>query len=118
MQFERADLADFASFLTIAKYRSFRRAAGELGISASALSHAMRSLETRTGVRLLNRTNRSVTLTAAGEELHAKLTEPFEAIGEAVESWTRLASVHGSLPGRSDRPGREQSSHRCHRQRV
>jgi DNA-binding transcriptional LysR family regulator len=90
MQFERADLADFASFLVIARYRSFRRAAAELGISASALSHAMRSLETRTGVRLLNRTNRSVTLTAAGEELHAKLTEPFEAIGEAVESLNRF----------------------------
>jgi DNA-binding transcriptional LysR family regulator len=90
MQFDRADLADFASFLVIAKHRSFRRAALELGISASALSHAMRSLESRTGVRLLNRTNRSVTLTAAGEELQAGLTRPFEAIGEAMESLNRL----------------------------
>ena len=90
MQFDRADLADFAYFLAIAKHRSFRRASLELGVSASALSHAMRSLESRTGVRLLNRTNRSVTLTAAGEELRAGLIEPFDAIGEAVESLNRF----------------------------
>jgi DNA-binding transcriptional LysR family regulator len=90
MQFERADLADFAVFLSIAKHRSFRRAALELGISASALSHAMRGLESRMGVRLLNRTNRSVTLTAAGEELRARLAGPFEAIGEAVEGLNRF----------------------------
>jgi DNA-binding transcriptional LysR family regulator len=89
MHFDRADLADFAAFLAIAKHRSFRRASLELSISASALSHAMRSLESRTGVRLLNRTNRSVTLTAAGEELRASLTGPFDAIGEAVESLNR-----------------------------
>lgn len=85
MQPGRSDLADFAYFLAIAKHRSFRRAALELGISASALSHAIRGLENRTGVRLLNRTNRSVTLTAAGEDLQGTLTAPFEAIGEAVE---------------------------------
>jgi DNA-binding transcriptional LysR family regulator len=90
MQFVRADLADFAAFLAIAKHRSFRRASLELGIGASALSHAMRGPESRTGVRLLNRTNRSVTLTAAGEELRAGLTRPFEAIGEAVEGLNRF----------------------------
>ena len=90
MQFDRADLADFTYFLAIAKHRSFRRASLEVGVSASALSHAIRSLESRTGVRLLNRTNRSVTLTAAGEELRAGLTKPFEAIGEAVERLNRF----------------------------
>jgi DNA-binding transcriptional LysR family regulator len=90
MQFDRSDLADFAYFLAIAKHRSFRRASLELGISASALSHAIRGLETRTGVRLLNRTNRSVTLTAAGEELQTALTAPFEAIGQAIESLNRF----------------------------
>jgi DNA-binding transcriptional LysR family regulator len=90
MQIDRADLADFAYFLAIAKHRSFRRASLELGIGASALSHAMRGLESRIGVRLLNRTNRSVTLTAAGEELQARLTRPFEQIGEAVESLNRF----------------------------
>jgi DNA-binding transcriptional LysR family regulator len=90
MQLDRADLADFTYFLAIAKHRSFRRASLEVGVSASALSHAIRGLETRTGVRLLNRTNRSVTLTAAGEELRAGLTKPFEAIGEAVERLNRF----------------------------
>jgi DNA-binding transcriptional LysR family regulator len=61
-----------------------------LGISASALSHAIRGLESRTGVRLLNRTNRSVTLTAAGEELRDGLMKPFDAIGAAVESLNRF----------------------------
>src|SRR5882757_11007541 len=90
MQFDRSDLADFAYFLATAKHRSFRRASLELGISASALSHAISGLESRTGVRLLNRTNRSVTLTAAGEDLQAALTTPFEAISAAVESLNRF----------------------------
>ena len=63
MQFDRSDLGSLAYFLAIAKHRSFRRAGLELGVSASALSHALKGLETRLGVRLLNRTNRSVTLT-------------------------------------------------------
>ena len=71
MQFRRADLADLSYFLEIAKHRSFRRAGLELGVSASALSHALRGLEERLGVRLLNRTSRSVTLTAAGEALQS-----------------------------------------------
>jgi len=90
MQLGRSDLADFTYFLAIAKHRSFRRASLELGVSASALSHAIRALETRIGVRLLNRTNRSVTLTAAGEELQAALITPFLAIGEAVENLNRF----------------------------
>lgn len=90
MQFGRSDLADFTYFLAVAKHRSFRRASLELDISASALSHAIRALETRIGVRLLNRTNRSVTLTAAGEELQAALVTPFTAIGEAVENLNRF----------------------------
>jgi DNA-binding transcriptional LysR family regulator len=89
MQFGRSDLADLTYFLAIAKHRSFRRAALELGISASALSHAMRGLESRLGIRLLNRTNRSVTLTAAGEELQEAINSPFDAIGRAVENINR-----------------------------
>ncbi|EJM69327.1 transcriptional regulator [Pseudomonas sp. GM49] len=71
MQVSRANLADFVLFLAIARHQSFSRAGQEVGISASALSHAIKGLETRLGVRLLNRTTRSVTLTAAGEELHS-----------------------------------------------
>jgi DNA-binding transcriptional LysR family regulator len=89
MRISRADLADFAYFIALAKHCSFRRAGLELGVSASALSHSLKGLETRIGVRLLNRTSRSVTLTAAGEDLHAALTAPFDAIGTAVEGLNR-----------------------------
>ncbi|WP_238542240.1 LysR family transcriptional regulator [Sphingomonas sp. PAMC 26621] len=82
-------MADFSYFLAIAKHRSFRRAGLELGVSASALSHSLKGLEARLGVRLLNRTNRSVTLTAAGEELLGGIGAPFEAIGSAVDGLNR-----------------------------
>ena len=91
MPIDRSDLADFTYFLAISKHRSFRRASVELGVSASALSHALKGLEARLGVRLLNRTNRSVTLTTAGEQLRDAITDPFEAIGHAVDAlnWFR-----------------------------
>lgn len=92
MQLRRSDFADLTYFLEIAKHRSFRRAALELGVGASALSHAMRSLEERLGVRLLNRTSRSVTLTAAGEALQASIGEPFGAIERAVDVLNRYRS--------------------------
>jgi DNA-binding transcriptional LysR family regulator len=90
MQLSRADLADFVYFLAIAKHRSFRRAALEMGVTTSALSHAISGLEARRGVRLLNRTTRSVTLTAAGEELRASIEGPLEAVGEAAENLNRF----------------------------
>lgn len=89
MHVNRSDLADFTYFLAIARHRSFRRAGLELGVSASALSHALKGLEARLGVRLLNRTNRSVTLTAAGEELQGAIAAPFDRIGDAVEALNR-----------------------------
>lgn len=75
--------------MVIARHRNFRRAGLELGISASALSHSLRGLETRLGVRLLNRTSRSVTLTAAGDELRTAIEAHFEAIGSAVDVLNR-----------------------------
>lgn len=89
MRISRTDLADYAYFLALAKHLSFRRAGLELGVSASALSHSLKGLEARIGVRLINRTSRSVTLTAAGEDLYAALTGPFDAIGTAVEGLNR-----------------------------
>src|ERR1700712_2583986 len=89
VRISRADLADFAYFIALAKHRSFRRAGLELGVTASALSHSLKGLETRIGVRLINRTSRSVTLTAAGEDFHAALGGPFDAIGTAVEGLNR-----------------------------
>ncbi|MBT2245618.1 LysR family transcriptional regulator [Sphingobium sp. BHU LFT2] len=89
MQLSRADLADFLYFLAIARHGSFRRAASEMGVTTSALSHAMAGLEARRGVRLLNRTTRSVTLTAAGEDLRAAIEGPLESIGDAAENLNR-----------------------------
>jgi DNA-binding transcriptional LysR family regulator len=93
MQISRKDLADFVYFMATAKHRSFRKAAAEMGVTTSALSHAMRSLEARRGVRLLNRTTRSVTLTAAGEELRAQIEHPLERIGQAADNLDRYRDV-------------------------
>lgn len=90
MQINRTDLADFAYFMAIARHANFRRAALELGVTPSALSHAMRSLEARRGVRLLHRTTRSVTLTAAGEDLYSRIAGPLERIAEASEDLNRF----------------------------
>ena len=89
MQLRRSDFADLTYFLEIARRRSFKRAGAELGVGASALSHSMRALEARLGVRLLNRTSRSVTLTAAGEALQAAIGGPYDAIGQAVDVLNR-----------------------------
>ena len=90
MQFSRSDLADLTYFQAIARHRSFRRAGLQLGISGSALSHAMKALEERLGVRLLHRTTRSVTLTTAGEEHFSSITDPMSALGDALESLNRF----------------------------
>jgi DNA-binding transcriptional LysR family regulator len=89
MQLSRADLADFAYFLAIAKHGSFKQAAANMGVTTSALSHAITALEGRRGVRLLNRTTRSVTLTAAGEELRATIEGPMQAMEAAGENLDR-----------------------------
>ena len=65
----RADLSDLMAFLAVARERSFTRAAAKLGVSQSALSHTIRRLEARMGLRLLTRTTRSVSPTEAGERL-------------------------------------------------
>ena len=65
---------DLLSFMVVARERSFTRAAAQLGVSQSALSHAMRKLEARLEVRLLTRTTRSVAPTEAGEQLFMRLS--------------------------------------------
>lgn len=82
---DRPSLADLQAFATVARLRSFRRAAGELHVSPSALSHTLRSLETRLGVRLLNRTTRSVAPTEAGQRLLARLSPTLREIDEALD---------------------------------
>jgi len=66
---QRTNLNDLIAFLTVARARSFTRAAAKLGISQSSISHIIRDLEERLGIRLLTRTTRSVSPTEAGERL-------------------------------------------------
>lgn len=81
----RADLADLNAFRAVERLRSFTQAAVELGITTSALSHAVRNLETRLGVRLLNRTSRTVAPTDAGAALALRLNVGFNEISEALD---------------------------------
>ena len=80
------DLADLAAFVAVARHRNFRRAARERGVSPSTLSEAVRDLEERLGVRLLNRTTRSVTPTEAGQRLLDRLTPALVEIAEALDA--------------------------------
>ncbi|MEM4987886.1 LysR family transcriptional regulator [Collimonas sp. H4R21] len=82
---ENSELAELAVFAVVAKYLSFRQAATERGTSASAISHSIRSLETRVGVRLFHRTTRSVSLTEAGEILFTRLGPAFSDMRAAVD---------------------------------
>jgi DNA-binding transcriptional LysR family regulator len=80
------DLADLNAFAAVARYRSFRGAATVRGASASTLSEAVRRLETRLGVRLLNRTTRSVTPTEAGVRLLERLVPALREVAAAVDA--------------------------------
>ncbi|BCQ25890.1 LysR family transcriptional regulator [Caballeronia sp. NK8] len=80
------DLSDLHAFLAVARSRGFRQAALLRGVSASSLSEAIRRLETRLGVRLLNRTTRSVTPTEAGERLIERLAPAFAEIAGALDA--------------------------------
>ena len=79
-------LDDLQAFSVIARLHSFRQAAIELNVSPSALSHTMRGLEERLGIRLLNRTTRSVAPTAAGEQLLARLSPALLDIQSALDA--------------------------------
>ncbi|WDU60302.1 LysR family transcriptional regulator [Pseudomonas poae] len=76
----RANLNDLQAFVIIAREGSFTRAAAQLGVSQSAISHTMRALEARLGVRLLTRTTRSVAPTEAGLRLYKAMAPRFEEI--------------------------------------
>jgi DNA-binding transcriptional LysR family regulator len=81
---------DILAFLAIARERSFTRAAAQLGVSQSALSHTIRALEARLGLRLLTRTTRSVSPTEAGERLIQRVAPRFEAITEELIAFEEL----------------------------
>src|SRR5437667_9205771 len=77
---QRGNLNDLLAFVAVGRERSFTKAAAQLGVSQSALSHTIRQLEARLGVRLLTRTTRSVSPTEAGERLLQSAGPRFEEI--------------------------------------
>jgi DNA-binding transcriptional LysR family regulator len=89
-------LTDLTAFVAVATHRSFRQAADELGAAPSTLSHAIRSLEDGLGVRLLNRTTRSVSPTEAGFQLLDRLRPALSQLDEALEG---VAAFRGSVAG-------------------
>jgi DNA-binding transcriptional LysR family regulator len=86
----RENINDILAFLAVAQERSFTRAAARLGTSQSALSHAVRALETRLGVRLLTRTTRSVSTTEAGERLMQNVAPRLEEIEAEIAAVSDL----------------------------
>jgi len=80
-----SELAELATFLSVARHRSFKQASVERSVAASAISHTIRSLEERVGVRLFHRTTRSVSLTEAGARFLSDLQPAFGQIERAVD---------------------------------
>jgi DNA-binding transcriptional LysR family regulator len=89
------DLTALATFLAVAEERSFTRAAKRQGVSPSAVSHAIRTLEEELGVRLIARTTRSVALTEAGHEFLRRLKPALTEVEDALDQ----------IAGQRDRPG-------------
>src|ERR1700747_245905 len=85
-----SNLDDLLAFLAVAREQSFTRAAAKLGVSQSALSHTMRELEARLGIRLLTRTTRRVAPTEAGERLLHTLGPRFEEIESELSAIIEL----------------------------
>src|SRR5882762_8794772 len=92
-----AEFAELKAFAAVVERASFARAADHLGLSPSALSQTIRQLETRLGVRLLNRTTRSVAPTEAGSRLHDRIVPMMEemdaAVADAVAATGRTAGT-------------------------
>lgn len=82
----RNELDDLHAFVAVARERSFTKAVRQLGVSQSALSHAMRALEARLGVRLLSRTTRSVAPTQTGERLLRALGPRLDEVDTELKS--------------------------------
>src|SRR5438874_13103338 len=91
------EFAQMSAFLAVAERRSFSKAAAQLGVSSSTLSQNLRALEERLGLRLLNRTTRSVAPTAAGEQLLARLGPAFDDVRAAIESVTAFRDTPAGL---------------------
>jgi DNA-binding transcriptional LysR family regulator len=86
----RNNFNDLIAFRAVAQERSFTRAAAQMGVSTSALSHTMRGLEERLGIRLLNRTTRTVVPTQAGERLLQAVGTLFDGVEAELASLGEL----------------------------
>lgn len=93
----RSSLDDLIAFVAVARQRSFTRAAAQLGVSQSALSHTIRGLEERLDIRLLTRTTRSVAPTAAGQRLLDAVGSRFDEIETELAALTALRSKPAGL---------------------
>lgn len=101
----RHDLNELEIFVAVARHRSFRKAAEERNVTASSLSHAMRALETRLGIRLLNRTTRSVEPTEAGKHLYARVSRVIEDLDQALDEINGFRdTIQGTLRLNVPRP--------------
>src|SRR6266702_1535203 len=87
---QRGNLNDLLAFIAVGQERSFTKAAAKLGVSQSALSHTIRQLESRLGVRLLTRTTRSVSPTEAGERLLHNIAAHLKEIEAEIQAVTEL----------------------------
>jgi DNA-binding transcriptional LysR family regulator len=87
------DLRDLEAFAAVARTRNFRRAALESRVSVSSLSHRLRSLEERLGIRLMNRTTRSVALTEAGELLLGRIGPAMRDVADALDQVRGLRAL-------------------------
>lgn len=85
-----SELAELAAFAAVARHKSFRKAGEERGVTASAISHAVLNLESRIGIRLLNRTTRSVSLTEAGDLLQSYVDPAFGEIASALDALNKF----------------------------
>ena len=95
----RGDLGDLTAFIAVGDNLSFRAAAARLGVTPSALSHTMRQLEERLGVRVLHRTTRSVSLIDAGRRLIERLRPAIDQIASAIDDLSgEQQRPYGSLP--------------------
>ncbi len=92
----KENLNDLRAFLMVAQTGSFTKAGAQMGVSASALSHAIRAIEERLQIKLFHRTTRSISLTEAGEQLYAELSPLFEAVDASIDN---LGSFRNTLRG-------------------
>src|SRR5262249_58158076 len=96
----RTRFAELSTFVAVADHGSFTKAAAQLGLSTSSLSQTIRGLEERLGVRLLNRSTRSVSPTEADAQMPTRLPPPFDRTDAAIDG----ANAFPNTPARQLRP--------------